>query len=201
LTNELQQTRYDRTIRRVGGIIGPGSKVAEALAELFPVIDVERVPGELLALGGTSLAWGSSVITADAAERPSIQLFNPADSGKIVTVSHVYVSSGTGQQIRWSITEAILANVIVGAQFRDGRLGVGTIPTAQIRDESKAATTVARGQARVLSGDTLHIYDENSVAVLVGGIGLEVGGANVATTLNVSFAWRERPAEPSELNF
>ncbi len=45
---ELQQNRYDQLIRRVGGIIGPGSKVVEALGELFPVIDVENVPGELL---------------------------------------------------------------------------------------------------------------------------------------------------------
>ena len=201
MTNELQQTRYDRLIRRVGGIIGPGSKVAEALSELFPVIDVERVPAELLVLGGTSLALGSTVIASIAAERPAAQLFNPAGSQKIITVTHVYVSTNQAQQIRWNINATELLNVIVGSQFRDSRLGIGTIPTGIIRDESKAASTVARGQARVISGETLHLTDENAVAVLSPGFGLEVGGANVLTTLNVSFDWRERPAEASELNF
>jgi len=201
LTNELQQTRYDRTIRRVGGIIGPGSKVAEALGELFPTIDIERIPGELLALGGTGLAQGSSILTGAAGERPAIMLFNPVDSGKLVTVTTVYVSSNTGQIIRWNINTTPLAVTVVGAQFRDGRLGIGTIPAGVILEESKVATTVTRGQARILSGDTFDIHDENSVAVLSPGSGMEVGGATVATTLNVSFAWRERPAEQSELNF
>jgi len=201
VTSELQQTRYDRLIRRVGGIIGPGSKVAEALAELFPVIDVERVPGELLVLGGTSLAHGSSILTGAAGERPSIQLFNPAESQKIVTISLMLISSGTGMIVRWNINATELADVVVGSQFRDSRLGIGTIPTTLVRDESKAAAIAARGQARVLSGDTLTITEENGVAVLSPGFGLEVQGATVATTLNVSFSWRERPAEASELNF
>jgi len=201
VTNELQQTRYDRTIRRVGGIIGPGSKVAEALGELFPVIDVERIPGELLALGGTGLAQGSSILTAAAGERPSIMLFNPVDSGKLITVTTVFVSSSTGQIIRWNVNTTPLAVTVVGAQFRDGRLGIGTIPAGTILEESKVATTVTRGQGRVLSGDMFQIKDDNSVAVLSPGSGMEVGGANVATTLNVSFAWRERAAEQSELNF
>jgi len=199
--SELQQNRYDQILRRVGDLKGAGSKVANALTELFPTIDVELVPGELLLLGGTALAVGSSVITAIAAQRPAIQLFNPAQSSKLLTVTAVYVSSGTGQQVRWSISTTALLNLIVGSQFRDSRLGVGGIPSGQVRDESKAATVVARGQARVLSGDTLILKDDNAVCVLAPGTGLEVGGANVATTLNVAFDWRERVAEPSELNF
>jgi len=55
---ELQQNRYDQLLRRVGDLKGPGSKVNDVLQELFPTIDVENVPGELLFLMGTHIGLG-----------------------------------------------------------------------------------------------------------------------------------------------
>jgi len=197
--HELQQTRYDQLIRRVGGIIGPGSKVAEALSELFPVLDVENVPGELLLLGQTQLCIGSSSLTAAAAEQARVQVFNPAGSGKLVTVSTTVFSTVTAQELRWASNNTALTTGVGTQVFRDRRLVGTSRPTAQIRTDSTVAQTDAHGQTRILANTPYQINDENSVAVLPPGAGFEVGTTVVNTQLHVTFFWRERVALESEL--
>jgi len=202
MTSDLQQTRYDQLIRRVGGIIGPGSKVSEALSELFPVIDVERVPGELLLLGGTHLCIGSSQVTGAAAERPRIQVFNPVDSGKLVTVSSVLISTANQGIIHFATTIIALTTGIGTEVFRDRRLSDVGGPVGQIRTDSTVAITDAHGQFRFAANtNTFTLSDENSIAVLPPGSGFEVGHVTTTATINVTFTWRERVAEESELNF
>ena len=84
---ELQQNRYDRLLRRVGGLIGAKSMVNDALGELFPMLEVENVPGELLALLGTQLGWCSASLGPSVGNFNHHQLFNPADSGVVITVT------------------------------------------------------------------------------------------------------------------
>jgi len=100
VTNEIQQNRYDQTLRRVTGIIGPGSKVAEVLTELFPVIDVERVPGELLILGGTDLAAGGASLDGGPGNSSEINLHNPPGSGKIITCTQILITSAVVESWR-----------------------------------------------------------------------------------------------------
>ena len=38
--SQLQQSRYDQLLRRVGDLKGPGSKVNDVLHELFPMFDL-----------------------------------------------------------------------------------------------------------------------------------------------------------------
>lgn len=200
MTSDLQTPRYDQLVRRVGGIIGPGSKVSEALSELFPVIDIERVPGELLLLGQTSLCVGSANITAAAAEKPRVQLFNPLGSGKLVSISTVVISSSSTQQIRWSSNNTALTNGVGTEVFRDRRLAGTSRPTAQIRTDSLAAITDAHGQYLSASNEPRFLDDENTVAVLPPGSGFEVGGVSNQTLILVTFFWRERLGLESELN-
>lgn len=200
MTAELQQNRYDQLIRRVGGIIGPGSKVAEALSELFPVIDVERVPGELLLLGGTRLCWGSAGRTGDVGERARIQLFNPVDSGMLITCSSVNIDTANSGLIRWTANTIALTDGVGTERFRDLRLGEAR-PVGQIRTDSTVAITAATMQARILGSNVLILEDENGVAVLPPGAGLEFGMFDAATTIEASFNWRERVAVESELLF
>jgi len=201
MPSELQQTRYDRLIRRVGGIIGPGSKVAEALAELFPVIDVENVPAELLALAGTSMAFGGSTLTAAAAQFSIIQVFNPVDSGKIVTVTAAIFYSTVTQFYTYDITDVARPVIINNQRFVDSRLGVTSRPTSIILHESAAAASVATGRMRSAGSTPVFLTNANALAVLAPGTGFEVSANTANSLLECTFYWRERPAEASELNF
>jgi len=199
--SDLNQTRYDQLIRRVGAIIGPGSKVSEALTELFPVIDVERVPGELLLLGGTQLCLGAAVTTGDALERPRIQLFNPVGSGKLITVSSMQLSSQNTGITRYAIDNVALTDGLGTELFRDSRLGRVARPVGQIRSDSLVAIIDANAIMRLLASTTKTIEDPNSIAVLSPGFGLSVGHETIQATIQVTFNWRERIAEQSELLF
>lgn len=200
MTSELQQTRYDRLVRRVGAIIGPGSKVSEALSELFPTLDVELVPGELLVLGGTNLSEGAAQVTGAAGQVPKCQVFNPVDSGVLVTVSSLIVGLDSVGIIRVATSNTPFATGIGTEIFRERRLPLVARPVAQMRTESTVAFVNANISFRVLANVTHQIQDPNGLAVLPPGSGFEVSPNIAASTINVSFLWRERPAEPSELN-
>lgn len=196
---EIQQNRYDQLLRRVADLKGPGSKVNDVLQELFPTIDVENVPGELLALMGTRIGFAGTAVNPNAGKSPGIQLFNPADSGFLVTISSVLVGSDATNFVRWGLTTTALATNTAIPGFRDTRLGTGPAGVTQLRT-SADATAVASMALRQLANVTVELNDPNSVAVLTPGSGLLfVGSADVAIT--ISFNYRERVAEPSELTF
>ena len=200
MTSELQQTRYDRLVRRVGGIIGPGSKVSEALAELFPVIDVERVPGELLRLGGTFLAFGGISVAAGAGVAARAQLFNPVGSGNIIAVSHVDVATQTTDILRYGVNNIAIATGVGTQLHRDLRTPITTLPVGEIRTQTSVALAPATGQIRILANVMWRLEDVNSVVILPPGSGLQIGASANNTTIFATFFWREREALDSELN-
>jgi len=200
MTYEVQQTRWDRIIRRVSGSIGPGSRVSETISELFPMIDVENVPAELLILGGTRLAFGGGIVAAVAAEVSKAQLFNPVDSGHLITVTSAYLAPATGSIAIWGIG-IIQFGALIGTQtFRDTRSLAPSLPVGSISQDTAVASVAATNQARVLANSTFKIEDPNALAVLAPGSGFEMGLATANVGLAYSFHWRERPAEESELN-
>lgn len=199
MTNEIQQFRYDQLMRRVNGIIGPGSKVSEVLTELFPVLDVERIPGELMWLAGWRLAWAGGSISAAAGQTSRIQLFNPVGSGKIISVTNVIVTVSVNSPIFWTTTNVLFPTTVAPQRLRDTRRGAFEAATAEVRTFSAVGTTVATNQAQILVSQPLELNDPNEVAILFPGTALEVGMSVVASTLRVSFRWRERIFEESEL--
>jgi len=200
VTSELQQNRYDRLIRRVGGLIGTGSKVSEVLTELFPMIDVETQAGELQLLKGTVLGMGSAQITGDANERARVQLFNPVGSGKIVTVTDVWITVTAAQGVFLARTTIVLSAGIGTQLARDTRQNLIDRPTAQMFTDSLVALTDANMQFSLLANAPLHVYSENGVMILAPGSGIEVGVQQVQTTIRITYLWRERVAEQSELD-
>ena len=200
MTSDLQQTRYDQLVRRVGGIIGPGSKVAEALSELFPMIDVENVPSELLLLSGTRLGVGSALLVGVVAETPKIQLFNPAESNQLVTVTAIIASTGAVEVIEIDSTSVAIGAAVGGENFRDTRLGVATTTVAQVRVLSDAGGLPGTIRYRVLGNVPNALIVPNDIAVLAPGTGLTVGLEAQDGLLYVTFFWRERLALESELN-
>ena len=200
MTYEVQQNRWDSLIRRVSGSIGPGSRVSETLSELFPVLDVERVPGELLVLGGTLIAQGAENRLGAGGQFAHVQLFNPAASGKLITVTQAIVTSSVAQRIRWGNVNVALGTQTNVDRFRDTRLGLLERPVGQIRNASLATVVQDTGAVEVLADTPLFLKDENSLAVLSPGFGFEFSAGTVATTIFLTFYWRERAAEASELS-
>jgi len=195
---ELQQNRYDALLRRVGDLKGPGAKVNDVLQELFPTIDVENVPGELLLLMATKIGWAGASKAPTATKKAGIQLFNPAGSGQLVTVSTILVSAGTTTTYGFGTTTLALATNTGIARLRDTRNGGGPSGISQLRT-SADATAPASGIFRGLTNTTVTLNDRNSVCVLEPGSGMSIV-ADVDVVLTVSFFYRERIAEPSELN-
>jgi len=199
--SDLQQSRYDALMRRVGDLKGPGSKVNDVLEELFPVLDVENVPGELLLLMGTILGTGGGQLNAVAVEAGKYQLFNPAGSGKLVTITTVFFAAQTVGRVRWGTTNTAFGAAIGTELSRDTRRQSPQLPVAKVRQLSDAALASATSQSRVLADTPFILTDPNGVAVLAPGTGFEIGTSVLNTGTAGSFQWRERVAEPSELNF
>lgn len=200
MTNEIQQTRYDRLMRRVGGIIGPGSKVSEVLTELFPTLDVERVPGELLFLSGWQLGMGGGVLSAGAGNTAKFQLVNPADSGLLVVVTRIDFASNTTQTVNVDPNNTLFVSAPGVNVKRDTRTGVGAT-VSEVRTSIDVSVTSPTYVLQNLVNTPNRIWDDNGIAVLSPGFALQIGQTATAGTFRVGFLWRERVAELSELAF
>lgn len=201
MSSDLEQGRYDQLIRRLGNMTGPGSRVAEVLSELFPVIDVERIPAELLFLAGWRIGVGSAQLAAEAASVSKIQLFNPIDSGHLITLTRVDFATTATTIVEATTILAALTISSPGAILRDTRIGESVGTVGQIRTQVDATGLPATWQARTLQNVNHVIADDNGVAVLAPGTGYTIAPQVVNQFIIASFLWRERPAEPSELQF
>jgi len=200
MTYEVQQTRWDRIVRRVTGSVGPGSRVSETISELMPVMDIERVPGELLILGGTQIVMGSSRAAAVALTFPYVTVLNPVDSGNILMISSVQLFSDANQLLALFITENVAP--VAGTQtIRDGRRSLAAQPIGQARVDNNLVAGGIRGGLRLEAGTPFFWHDPNGLAVLSPGTQFQISGSIVNTSLEAGWLWRERPAEESELSF
>jgi len=197
---EIQQNRWDQLVRRAANIVGGGSQVNDTLNELFPVIDVERVPGELLLLMGTELGVGASGIVGAAGQTSKIQLFNPVNSGKIVTITTIFFVVDATTQVRIASTNTPLSSGITTQTFRDRRRELTARPTTGIFQESSVPLVDAHILIPVLANASVDLKDQDGIYVLSPGSGVSVGSTAVAQRITVTFFWRERVAQPSELN-
>lgn len=198
---ELQQNRYDQLLRRVGGLIGAKSMVNDALGELFPTIDVENLPAELQFLTGTKLGVGHSEQSASVGDFDLAQLFNPADSGNIVTPTLIMMRSTVSQSIRYAMSEVAMATNTNSTIQRDGRAGSSGNTVAEVREQQIATTLSAIGVIWTNTTDTTFIEDPSGLFVLSPGTGISFGTTASNVGFQITFHWRERPAQGSELAF
>lgn len=196
MTFEVQQTRWDRIIRRVSGSIGPGSRVGETLSELFPVLDVERVPAELLLLGGTRLAMGSLRVVAAGANFAQVMLRNPGGSGQLITVTEVRISSPTSQRFVIGPTQNTFT--VPGNQAIADTREFPNDPTGQVLGDALLVFGASFWQPFLLDQEIV-VQPPDALAVLAPGTALSVSASVSTSDVTVSFLWRERSAEESEL--
>ncbi len=200
MPNDLQTARYDGLIRRVGGLLGGGSKVTETLSELFPMIDVENLPAELLFLAGWRTGYRAINTSATVGETSRSQLINPAGSGLIVAVTDVWLTSGATEVIAYSLVDVLFTPVFPGRK-RDTRTGAiedtGTVVALE-----QIGNTIQRGAFNVAATETFHHFAQsNDLFVLSPGTAIEYGTTTDNTNLAITYMWRERAALSSELNF
>ena len=198
---EIQQTRWDKLLRRVSGSIGPGSRVGTSISDLFPVLDVESVPGELLLLAGTRICSGAAGALGAAAEVPNVIIANPADSGLLLTVTQVCITSDVTGLVRFAMQSGITGAAQSRERFRDARLISATsLPSGQIRTASNASLPDQDVAFGVIADEPVFFSDENGLAVLSPNTQYLAAGVTVVSTIRVTYWWRERAAEQSELN-
>jgi len=199
---EIQQTRYDQLLRRVAGIIGPGSKVGELITDLLPIFDVENMPGELQLLAGTRLCLGGGTLAAAGGVSPTAVLENPADSGILATIERVDSGSSSNRTVRWGVQNGFRATAVaIGTEdFRDVRLFSPDQPTCNVRQIAEAPLANGTNQARAAAQTTFTLQSENSICVLPPGTSFEIGVTGNNIDIFYGFLWRERVAEQSELN-
>ena len=196
---EIQQNRWDRLVRRVAGIVGGGSQVNDTLNELFPTIDVENVPGELLALANMRLGMVSGRLAASVAEFNHHQIFNPANSGTLIVITQVAAFSDAGDTVwRFSNFQPALATLAGNERPRDTRRGVLAELTGQHRTDQTAASGGLDFRVRSLALDTVFVKDDNGISILFPNTGLTVVSQVLNQDSTVAFMWRERAFEPSE---
>ena len=202
--SEIQIGRYDALLRRVADLKGPGSKVNDVLEELFPCFNVEELPAELYILAQTDLCFGGGRTDGIVAQAGRAQLFNPEGSGKILTITQVGFAVGSLGTTRWGRRDTPLTTELQTQLFRDTRKAPGpalTLPVGQIRIQTSVALANATGQTFVPSVTPFTLEDENGVMVLGPNTGFEIGTDATNQQANFYFYWRERVAEPSEINF
>ena len=197
--SEIQQNRYDALLRRVCDLKGPGSKVNDALGELFPVLEVEDLTTELLALGGWRLAWQSTERPAVAAKNSASQLRNPAGSGALVVVTELQINTTSDQKFQVEVSTTLFGTPVAGL-FRDARFG---IPRGTAALVSSADDVAVGGGLRLqtITNRERTIRDDNGLVVLTPGTALNIGTVSDTVLMTVNYFWRERIAEPSELSF
>ena len=189
-------------LRRVGGLIGAKSMVNDVLGELFPMLDVENVPGELLSLMGTQLGWGSTSLGASLAVRNHHQIFNPANSSVLLVVTTISFNTdaalGGSSVFRFSNFIGELAVLAGNERRRDTRFGSLASMVAQLRTTQDAVNGGFDYRMESLQIGSTTLTDPNGLAVLFPGTGLTITCQDTNLASTVSFMWRERVFEVSE---
>jgi len=198
---DLQQTRYDKLIRRVANIVGAGAIVTETLQEVFPTIDLENVPAELMVLGGWRLAHRGTDITAAAGKKTASQLFNPVDSGQVIVLTQAIISVSPGDTVGLRLDTTPLTSSNGFGQYRDARAG-DPITDAAVGNTRIDIDLVITPLSEIIINvlDPFVLKDDNGVAVLMPGNGFTIGNQANAARLAVTYFWRERTLEAAELN-
>jgi len=197
---ELQQNRYDVLLRRVGDLKGPGSKVNDVLEELFPTLDVENIPGELMLLSGWRLGMAGGVFAPAVGEFQHLQLFNPAGSGLLVVVERFTVRQTSNITYNLATTTTAFISQPGTQNTRDTRLPSANV-SARFGEFSSAAPVSASWVFGVAANIPYDITNEKGLAILAPGSGLNVEARTADVPFSIGFYFRERVAEPSELAF
>jgi len=201
LLNQIQSGRWDELLRRLFPV--KDRTIAPVLAsELVGQVVVQNWEPELYVLRGERLAIGTATQTAVAAEFPHTQLFNPAGSGNLLIVDEIWLRSPSNLLYDLAFQDVVTVGFTnVGSSFRDTRLGVASVVGTTVGVLSVDTNVALTGGATVgrYNSEGLRSSVVKPKIILGPGTSLIVRGLTVNTTMSITYLWRERIAEPSEL--
>jgi len=174
--------------------------MAETLGDAFPVIQLEGGPIELLKLAAWDIGITGATHTSPVGQTVGFQLFNPAGSGKLVIPTSAWFSLNATSVLFFGVTTVALATASVGRQ-RDTREGVLARTVAIGRSGNAPVPPVGAGQILTENNIPLKFDDSDGLAVLAPGTGFTFVTVSTNVAVRFGFFYRERTAEPSELNF
>ena len=196
----IQTGTFDNLIRRLYSIKGGGSELSETLGDVFPILDLENLPSELLLLRGWVLSMGRIQNTAGVGALNAHQLFNPPGSGMIMVLTSLRMSSSATSVVTYGPAFTALATSSVAGARRDTRAG-SIKPTNGLLQEEDDGTGSAFGIMQISPNLFHELTDPNGLAVLIPGSAFRITDNITNQTLRTAWMWRERVAEPSELSF
>jgi len=196
----LQTGRLENLIRRWGSIKGGGSVLSETLGDVFPILDLEKLPPELLLLAGIHTWSGVLADTGAAGQNAGIQVVNRANSGIIMVVTRLSIRSSTAQSVTYGTVNGLLTGSSIGLRNRDTRDGLLISQWGSLQSDDTSNTEFF-GNIRLAINVDRVLEVPNGIAVLSPGNQFTVSTTTNATFMSVGFQGYSRLAEPSELSF
>lgn len=182
-------------------LVGEGALVTGVLPDVFPTIEVEDLQTDGWGVAGWRPAMGGSDITGAVGENPIIQILNPNGSGQIAVIEWAMFGTNTTGTIGFNIHDAVLTTAEVSMRWRDRRFPTLQFPVVQIREVSQVGVPiVAPMNVRLAANVPLIFEPPKGFMVLAPGTGFALQHVTTASRLTAQFFWRERPADPAELN-
>lgn len=210
----IQHGRWETHLRRAMSA-KEGGLLPETMPELQPVYVIEGDRPEHALLAGELLCAGSIATAVPAGGNTArIQLRNPVDSGVLAVVEFIWAQAsgpsylGIAQEIVVTIPNAVLvlATPSTSAGFRDTRISLAQGRTTCVLEREESAAALPVGAQLVIVGKEQNNAANNNTVnyvqpVILGpGSSIHLNPTETAKAIRASFAWRERPAEASELS-
>ena len=199
LLNEILSSRFNRLLQAFLPL--DEQEGAPTLTpEIAATLVLENDRPEWSHVKGERLRIASHSFLAAALQQATVWLHNTSVNQLVVVERIIIANSATDTvQIQLGANVTLQANVAVPAP-RDLRFGLLTLGAGVCTADSIAGASVVSGaaafQTRVLA-NTPYVYD--IPFILAPGSQMFVNNITAATTLSVTYVWRERIAQPSEL--
>lgn len=196
----LQTGRLENLIRRWGSIKGGGSVLSETLGDVFPILDLENLPPELLLTAGISMIAGTGTVTGGVGQLGAVQLVNPTGTNAILTLTKFHVKTAAVQGIACGLTTDLLSPLI-NSRNMDSRSAVTFNAAARIAVSANAAGSLGDFVVDTEATIDREVTIPHGIAVITPGNAFRLTASATNTLLRVSFFGYVRQAEPSELSF
>ncbi len=199
--NQINGGRWDNFLRRMFPI--KEQSIAPVIAsELVGMVIVQEWEPELFKLRDEALAIAYTEVGAVAAQLGHVQLFNPAGSASLITLEKVIFFVTVDSTLQIAYEPGIMAGSIQAASaFRDQRfsptpnIGI-TIGQPRFVSSVPVIGTATISKVQVILAPSLEWKLD---MVISPGQSVVVRHQTVNRLLGVTWFWRERSAEPSEL--